>query len=1475
MKYNHFDMLPEQAFQRDASGKIKPQGGGGSSSPSKSTVTQTNIPEYARPYAESMLGRAQALTDLNQNPFQAYTDQRFAGFSPMQAQAFQNLSQQQVSPQIADASNIAYTAAGQALGAQPMAQMLQNTALGYGQAGAGYGGAASQLGMAGAREAQFASQLAQQNAQLYGAAGYQAGQLGMGYGGMGAGFGQQAADYGALGAQQAAAVSGGALGRAQQLGGMATGIGGYGQMLAQQTAQQAGAGAMGYGGMGAQFGQQGASLAEQAQRAAEGQADIYGQMGAGFGTQGARGAQQAQRAGESQADIYGQLGLQYGAQGTELARQSQLQAQQQAAAMGQLGIGYGAQGADLAQQAQQQAQQEAARFGQMGAGYGAQGVDLARQAQLQAQQEAMGYGRTGAGFGAAAAGLAPQAQQFGGTAAEMGQQGMGYGQAGAGIGARGVGAAEQGFGAQQAYQQMATSPEAQQAYMSPYMQNVVQKQQEDARRQALISRQAEQAQAAKQGAFGGSRSAIVEAESRKNLEDRLSQIQATGAQQAFQQAQQAQQFGAGLGIQGLQAGYQGLQTGLAGTAQGMQGAQTGIAGQQAGLAGLGQAGQLYGLGMQGAGMGLQGVGQQLAAGQLGLAGTAQGMQGAGMGLQGVGQQLAAGQLGLAGTAQGLQGAGLGMQGVGQQIAAGQLGLQGTAQGLQGVGAASQTLGQRLAAGQLGLQGAQAGMQGAGLGLQGTGQRLQAGQLGLAGTAQGMQGAGYGLQGIGQLLASGQLGVQGSQLGLQGVTAGMQGVGQELAAGQLGLAGTGQGIQGAQAGIQGAQAGMQGAQLGISGAQAGLQGVGQQIAGGQLGLQGVQAGIAGQQAGIQGAQAGMQGVGQAVGAGQYGLQGAQTAISGAGQLGQLGQTQYAQEMGITDAMQKYGALQQQQRQQQLDFEYQQFLAQRQYPYQQLSYMSDLLRGVPSTQSAQYMYQQQPAIAPQLLGAGLSAYGAFARAKGGRIPEPQRYAAGGQVTPDAMGTMAVHELPSRLRRLSDTQLAAYARNVKDAISLSAVQSELNRRTRSRAPMSEPQDTTVADNIAKQAQAASLGGPINMAGGGIVALSNGGEPLTDEQKEALRMAGIPEGFATVDRPIGNFFRNLWRGATANPAAVGEELAKSQQMPPRIDPTVASPHDANQIDMVVNAPASAAPPQEKLGITGAGQQNVPPVVAPQTAPRAAPTAAGPGIMGARSIIPGSFEEYRAKVSEAVQRSPEDQKLLDDMANRVKSRMDRAGKQEDTAKYDAIMMAGLAMMGGTSLADGIAKAAQMGGATFMQGKDKAAKAMEAAEEADMAFQKYKIALDRNDKKEAGDLFKDYSSQVLKLEEIAGRERVANIQASARGGAGDGISFSKAQAALNANKDYQLAQAEVKSATDLINTLGNVKPDSKIRKDAEAKLLAAKRNVDGIRDNFFKTLSPEVYSIAQQVYGFGGASGANAPAAGATIRFDAQGNRIQ
>jgi hypothetical protein len=267
-----------------------------------------------------------------------------------------------------------------------------------------------------------------------------------------------------------------------------------------------------------------------------------------------------------------------------------------------------------------------------------------------------------------------------------------------------------------------TNPYAVQQYMSPYQQAVTENQLSAARRQADISRTQRGTQAARAGAFGGSRQAIENAEAEKNLQSQLANIQASGDQTAYDRAIQAMQYGSNLNLQGLGGAQSGLGTALQGGQLGLSGIGQAMAGQQAGLSGLNQAGNLYGLGMQGAGMGLQGLQQQ-------LAGTSQGMQGAQIGMSAVDRANAAAQLALsgtdrqlAGTAQGMQGAGVGLSGVGQAINAGQYGLQGAQTGLQGTAQ--------------GMQGAQAGLQGvsgqqAGYGLA----NQSAGQLGQLGTQQ--------------------------------------------------------------------------------------------------------------------------------------------------------------------------------------------------------------------------------------------------------------------------------------------------------------------------------------------------------------------------------------------------------------------------------------------------------------------------------------------------------------------------------------------------------------------------------------------------------------------------------------------------------------------------------------------------------------------------------------------------------------------
>lgn len=160
---------------------------------------------------------------------------------------------------------------------------------------------------------------------------------------------------------------------------------------------------------------------------------------------------------------------------------------------------------------------------------------------------------------AAVAGFSPMQEQAFGQVANLQVPGQ-YGVGSQFVGAGGMGAAniaQQAAGAGQQYNMMATNPFAQQAFMSPYMQNVVDVQKQEAMRDFSKQMPGMQAQATRLGAFGGSRSAIEAAEARRNLNTQLGQIQAQGSQRAFEQGQQAQQFGANLGLQGLGTALQG------------------------------------------------------------------------------------------------------------------------------------------------------------------------------------------------------------------------------------------------------------------------------------------------------------------------------------------------------------------------------------------------------------------------------------------------------------------------------------------------------------------------------------------------------------------------------------------------------------------------------------------------------------------------------------------------------------------------------------------------------------------------------------------------------------------------------------------------------------------------------------------------------------------------------------------------------
>ena len=203
------------------------------------------------------------------------------------------------------------------------------------------------------------------------------------------------------------------------------------------------------------------------------------------------------------------------------------------------------------------------------------------------------------------------------------------------------------------------------------------------------------------------------------------------------------------------------------------------------------------------------------------------------------------------------------------------------------------------------------------------------------------------QQAGQLF--GQLGTAYGQLGQQGAQA----------AGQMGLAGLGQGIKGAQLGIQGSQLGLQGSQLGA-------QAAGQ---GGRLGLQGQQL--------ASGAAGGLGTLG-----GQYTALGGQMGNLGQGLVnagrfqGQMGQDLQAAQGQDINTLMGLGGFEQRFNQAGLDAQRQTMMDRQMQPYQQMAFLSDIFRGVPSSASTYgSSYTPPPSFLSQIGGLGMGLAGLY--------------------------------------------------------------------------------------------------------------------------------------------------------------------------------------------------------------------------------------------------------------------------------------------------------------------------------------------------------------------------------------------------------------------------------------------------------------------------------------------------------------------
>ena len=168
----------------------------------------------------------------------------------------------------------------------------------------------------------------------------------------------------------------------------------------------------------------------------------------------------------------------------------------------------------------------------------------------------------------------------------------------------------------------------------------------------------------------------------------------------------------------------------------------------------------------------------------------------------------------------------------------------------------------------------------------------------------------------------------------------------------------------------------------------------------------------------------------------------------------------------------GALQQAQAQKGLDIPYQEFLNQQNYPYQQLSYMSNLVRGTPMgmTNTSQ-VYQAPGSALGQLAGLGMMGYGLSKMAEGGQV---EGYDDGGSIL-DKFNDPG--EMMAEMDKLTDVQLQAILKAPSTRAEALAAKEELAQRA---------SDERGLSNAWEQVPYSNRENIVRAAGGGVLAFS-----------------------------------------------------------------------------------------------------------------------------------------------------------------------------------------------------------------------------------------------------------------------------------------------------------------------------------------------------------------------------------------------------
>jgi hypothetical protein len=229
---------------------------------------------------------------------------------------------------------------------------------------------------------------------------------------------------------------------------------------------------------------------------------------------------------------------------------------------------------------------------------------------------------------------------------------------------------------------------------------------------------------------------------------------------------------------------------------------------------------------------------------------------------------------------------------------------------------------------------------------------------------------------------------------------------------------------------------------------------------------------------------------------------------------------SQNMAINQLQNQYGGQQQQQVQNILSQQNQDFQDQKRYPYQQLEFMSGLMRGTPMG-TVSSLYQPPGSMLGQAAGLGTGIYGlsqmGMKLAGGGAVG----YADGGSVDhPDNVANI-VHSLSDE--QLAQAEQAAQARG--DAEQLDAIQKEKAMRASERGGLAG-----AYNSLPEEQQM--------LAGGGMaVAFKNGGDEGENTYfQDPMGAPSVSEGRAPTAKDfVPDFRQNIYEGEQYSPGLRG----------------------------------------------------------------------------------------------------------------------------------------------------------------------------------------------------------------------------------------------------------------------------------------------------------------------------------------------------